>query len=553
MKSRNRTLITVLAVVVLTSPLHATAATKATKPTKTTKTKPATKSTKATATVATTTPTSATAVPAPGRTLPTGTLRIGVPSDTATLDPQRESFPTNNTLLPIYDTLTTFDKKYQAQPWLATSWKLTDPLTWRFQLRKDVKFHDGSTFDATVVKLTLERGRAIEASPYRSTFRNIGSVTVVDASTVDIQTVEPVPNFPFLMASLAGAMISPKAIAANTNLTRATAGSGGWIWDQSALVPASKQVMRANPDYWNPDAVRVGTIEVYLFVDVNARLNALQSGQIDMLGDLPSALRDSATRAGMNVLADFTQTSVLHIIDRAGTKVPALANDRVREAIGLLIDRTAYNKVVEGGYGDSVPGGFARKDSPFYADDLDSLYPPSPQVAKAKKLLAEAGYPDGFSMDLPTTPAIGLNTSAISQMLREGGIKVNLVTAVSGTYTPRIINGDFPAYFTIPSSIDLFSWWRDTVSTKSARGGAFKLNDLYGLEARFQSALATSDVKRQAAAFADLQRDVILSGVMFPLSARAHATAFSKKVTVPATAIWGPDDTMPRPFYVSVS
>ena len=543
-----------LAALVGSAPM-ASSATKTKKTTKATTTK-----VRATTTVAKSEPATTAAKSEPATTaapaskpLPSGTLRIGVPTDTATLDPQRESFPTNNTIFPLYDTLTSLGDKYDAQPWLSTSWTKVNATTWRFTLRKDVTFHDGSAFDASVVKANFDRGRSIATSPYRSIFNNITSVTVLDPFAVQLNLAEPSPNLPFLLAGGSGAMISGKAIAANTDLTRTEAGSGGWIWDRSGFVPASKQVLRANPNYWNRDAVRVGTIEVYLFIDVNARLNALQSGQIDMIGDLPAALRDAATRAGAIVKADATQTNVLHIIDRAGKKVPALADDRVRFAIGLLIDRTAYNRVVENGYGNAEQGGFARKGSPFYADDLDSANPSTAQVDKAKELLAAAGYPDGFAMDLPTTPAIALQTNAIAQMLREGGIRVNQVTAVSGTYTPRIIAGDFPAYFTIPSSIDLFTWWRDTVSNKSARGGAFKLNDLNDLETRYQVALETSDVKAQAAAFADLQRDVLLRGVMLPLSGRAHATAYSKRVNVPDNAVWGPDDPAPRPFFISVS
>jgi peptide/nickel transport system substrate-binding protein len=480
-------------------------------------------------------------------TAPAGTLRMAAWQETPTLDPARTTTQNGMLIFPEYDTLTVVDGKFNAKPWLATSWSQPDLRTWEFKLRNDVTFHDGSKFDAETVKLNLDRARKITGGPYTNIYAPISEVEVADPATVRVSFSVPQPDFPYSMSTVAGAMISPKAIKDGTDLTRTAAGSGGWIWQKAAHREGAEHVYKANPNYWNKPAVRAETINVKIMQEDNARLNAVQSGQIDVMSTLQPNQMDPARNAGLRVMSDFTFTGTFLIMDREGKKVPAFAKPEVRQAIGLLLDRDAYNKALLSGKGDSKNGGFAAPGSPWYDSSLDGLN--KPDVAKAKQLLAQAGYPNGFTFEVGNAPVIKQQNETIAQLLKEGGITMKITDVANGQYTADVRRGRFPAGYFVPTSIAIYQWWSRTVSNKGIYN-AFDLDDLADLEKIFDQALRMSDDGARKPLISRLQRQTVERGVAFPLSQNPRAAALAAPVRAVQQPIFAPEDIAPRPHYL---
>jgi peptide/nickel transport system substrate-binding protein len=480
---------------------------------------------------------------------PRGTLRMGNLQTASTMDPVMLPSATGGAMmLPVYDQLLSIDERHQLQPWLATKWTRPDSQTWRFTLRDDVVFHDGSRFDAETVKLNLERAKTIKGSPWAYVYEPIDAVKVVDATTVDVHFSSPQPGFPWYMHMVPGSMISPKAIKENLDLTRQTAGSGGWIWEPEEYRDDTIHAYHANPNYWNPDAVKVARIEIYPMPDNNARLNAAESGELDVMGTIYPHMLDAAEAAGLRVRADVARSDTLALLDREGRLVPALADPRVRKAIGLLIDRKAYTVAALSGYG-LVQKGFASPDAWWFDEQVAANT--EADVAAAKALLAEAGYPDGFTMDLPTQPVLKVQVETIAAMLERGGITANLVTVPDGQYTAEIRQGMFPAAYLVPSSTDPYTMWSRSLSTTSPTN-AFQLQDIPELEALYTQVCASDDQQEQKRLLAELQRGIEEKGVAFPVGFGIQGTGFAGNVHSTRPMVLAPDDTLPRPYYLWV-
>ncbi|MEA3215181.1 MAG: peptide/nickel transport system substrate-binding protein, partial [Acidimicrobiia bacterium] len=417
---------------------------------------------------------------------PTGTLRMTSTLYPLSLDPQRDTNFKGTWFYPMYDSLTMQDAKGEPQPWLATSWQRPDPTTWRFKLRTDVVFHDGSAFDATVVKKNIERTKSDKASPHASIFAPVSEVVVVDPQTVDIRFSTPSPAFPLEMSNNAGMMVSGKAIDSGADLTRSPAGSGGWIWDASKSIPNQSETYNANPNYWNKAVVHVQQIVVTHINDINARHNALESGQIDIVDDGALGRKKDMEAKGFRSLSFPVTFEGIIIMDRAGKISPELANPKVREAITWLIDREGYLSAVHNGEGSAAAGLFPP-GSKWHDPSLDKHR--DVDVAKAKKLLGEAGYPNGFSVRVPSYAALDQKLGAFAQMLAPAGIKVELVQVQSGVIAAEYRQGKWAIGYSLPRQAHAFTQYAQYISPK-ATYNAFALTDLDDLATKAQQAAA---------------------------------------------------------------
>ncbi|MCT2582254.1 ABC transporter substrate-binding protein [Actinophytocola gossypii] len=475
---------------------------------------------------------------------PTGTLRVGSWISNTSFDPVAVSLIQGQNLHAVYDPLFQIDADNQPVPWLVTEWDEPSDNSVRLTLRDDVVFHDGTPFDAAAVKVNLERAAQTTTSPNANMYSLIESVTVESEYVAVVEFTRPYPNFYYNMATPAGMMVSPTAIQEGTDLARQPAGSGGWRWDAAGFVEGSKQVYTANPDYWNPDAVRVETVEISILTDPTARLNAFTSGQIDVMSYVPDANKASVETAGTRVFSDLTIATSLAILDREGTVVPAFADERVRKAIGLLLDREGFNASVLGDSGLPA-GGFASPTTEWHDESLDDR---ALNVERAKTLLAEAGYENGFSFDMPSTTSIATAVVAIQQMLAAGGIEMNIVELPPSEYSAAQRNGESPAAYLIPTAVDMDQWWTRSVSNNSPFN-PFGLTDLGDLEQRYLDSLTLSGAER-APVMRELQAEVIERGVIFPLSLRSRIAAASESVVATQQPFFAPEDWSLRPHYL---
>lgn len=346
-------------------------------------------------------------------------------TDAYTMDPGRHSvFPTANVLFQIYDALISIDPAGGFRPALALEWSNPDPLTWRFRLRPGVRFHNGEPLDAQAVKASFDRvlDPAFKA-PYYSRISAIGSVTVVDELTVDFHTAKPYPTMLFsLYEASFPALITPPAYLARMGpdaLGTAPVGTGPYRfveWRKDDRI-----VLEANPDYWG-GAPAIARVVFRPIKETRTRIAELRGGGVQLAVDIPPedvAGLDGGTTRIANIPSDFLYFFALDTL-----KSSPLTDKRVRQAINHAVDVAAIQKALLGGLGSRMA--LALPANAFAYDPSWTPYPYDP--ARAKALLAEAGFPDGFTIPMVGRQGRYLKDREIMEatagFLRRVGIKV---------------------------------------------------------------------------------------------------------------------------------
>jgi peptide/nickel transport system substrate-binding protein len=383
-------------------------------------------------------------------------LRLGTQLELQTLDPHFfASFPSGTSHSNIYDRLIATNDSMVLQPGLAESWSALDGQTWEFKLRKGVKFHDGSTFDAQDVIATLNRIPKVPdtPNPFTRFIRGVISVEAKDPYTVIMKTDAPRPNLPTDMSDVI--IISAdyeKATTKEFNEGKAAIGTGPYKlvkWHQG-----QKLVLKRYEDYWGKKPAWENVTEVVL-ANGSARVAALLSGEVDCIDYVPvEDLGRLKKEKDFNVFQgpiarihyiamDSTREPTPHV--SAGGKNP-LKDPRVRKALSLAINREAIVKKLLLGLGTPasqlLPKSFAGSSQNLTVDPYD------PDAAK--KLLAEAGYPDGFEMTFHCTngryPADVEIGQALAQMWSRIGVKVEVEALARTIFFPKATNFEFSIY-----------------------------------------------------------------------------------------------------------
>lgn len=366
------------------------------------------------------------------------------------LDPATEAGGTSIIYSSLaYDSLLYQEPDGSLAPDLATSWKMSDAnkvLT--LTIRKGVTFSDGTKLTPEAVVTWLNYFKSTTA------IRNYELATMTSATAsgdqVTITLSDSNPDLPLLLTQSYGAgyVASPKALAVPKSLTNKTVGTGPFIFDPSQSVTGDHYTYVKNPHYWNPSAVHFGKVVVKAVGDPNTVLSAVQSGQINVsLGDSSTAA--AAKSAGIDVtVAKGSGSTALFLLDRAGTTVKALGDQRVRQAINYAIDRDSIVKALyKNGY--AVPtASLLRPGQPGFSAKDDDAYPYDP--AKAKQLLTEAGYPSGFGFTAMCNAALGNCgiAQAVASSLAKSGIKLSIDEEDQvQTFNQKFGSGTVPAVF----------------------------------------------------------------------------------------------------------
>lgn len=318
----------------------------------------------------------------------------------------------------LFDGLTRLNRDGSLSPRLATSWESIDPLTWRFKLRDDVVFSNGKTFtaDAVVhtVKYLVAPGPATEG--VRRDFPFLADAKAIDKRTVDIITKTPVPGMPRYAAVLL--IPEPDAWqslgAEKFSLTPVGTGSlKAESWEPGRIY------FSANKTSWV--APKIDGVEFLLLTDIPSRLQAMLSGRLDVVYQVPPEDFSTVTDFGGTVItARDAAASAIFFNFPEGRDTP-LKDVRVRRAINMAIDRQTIVEVLLDGK-TTLSSQPAIKES-FGYDPSIKPYPYD--VAGARKLLAEAGYPNGFAMVLETS-AGSTNAAAIVQRVADDLTKVGI-------------------------------------------------------------------------------------------------------------------------------
>jgi peptide/nickel transport system substrate-binding protein len=376
-------------------------------------------------------------------------LTIGLGTDVTALDPHYHNVtPNNNVAAHIFGYLVQRNEKSQLEPGLATEWKVIDPLTWEFKLRKGVKFHDGSDFTAADVVASIERVPTVpnSPSPFTAFTKQIKEMVVVDPLTIRFRTATPYPLMPSDMTQVT--IISKAAAKATTddfNSGKAAVGTGPYKLVRYAK--GDRIELARNDAYWGGRTPWT-KVTLRLLPQDAARVAALLSGDLQVIENVPTTdvvqLKKDKRLGVYRTVAD--RLIYLHldsdrdvspfVTDKAGKPVAKnpLKDPNVRKAMSKAINRPAIvAKVMEG---EAVPSGQLVADFLFGATKNLKVEPFDPEGAK--KLLAEAGYPDGFGLTIHAPNNRYVNDAkiaqAVAQMLSRVGIDTKVVAMPSSTF-----------------------------------------------------------------------------------------------------------------------
>jgi peptide/nickel transport system substrate-binding protein len=383
-------------------------------------------------------------------------LRLGTSYELATLDPHFfASFPSGTSHGHIFDRLINLSESLKMQPGLIESWRNIDDTTWEFKLRKGVKFHDGSAFDAEDVIATMERIPEVKNSPNPFTrfVRRVVKVETPDPHTLIMKTKAPAPTLPYDLSSVC--VISAEYKNATTkdfNDGKAAVGTGPYKlveWKQGQALK-----LKRFEDYWGKKPAWEHVSEIPL-PNASARMAALLSGDVDAINFVPVEDFDTVKKhkdfslyqgpiARLHYIAmDSGRVPTPHV--SAGGKNP-LSDARVRKALSLALNRTAIVERLLLGLGTPasqlLPLSFAGSSKKLSVD------PNNPEAAK--KLLAEAGYPNGFELTFHATngryPADVEIAQACAQMWSRIGIKANVEALARTIFFPKATKYEFSIY-----------------------------------------------------------------------------------------------------------
>jgi len=488
------------------------------------------------------------------------TLRWARSQDATTLDPHAGNTGPNHVLAHnIFEPLVirSFDGKLTGA--LATSWRVlpSDPTTWEFKLRPNVKFHNGNAFTADDVVFSMKRA-LMPAADMKSLLVGVTDITKVDDLTVHFKTNGPNP---LLVNNLTNLFIMDKEWSEANNAstpqnlrekvengaTRQAIGTGPF--QLVTREPDVRTVMRVFAGHWGASEANHGITEIVYrpIAEAATRVAALLSGEIDYLQDVP--VQDIArlqTSTGIRVnpgpenrpifLGMNVGLPELRSSDVKG-KNP-FADVRVRQAVNTALNREAIQRVTM--RGQSTPLGIIA--TPYingYTKELDTW--PKYDVAAARKLLADAGYPNGFSVTLHCTNDRYVNDEGICQsavsMLGQIGIRTTLVAQSLRVHFPAIQRGEYDFYLLgwgIPT-FDSHYVFNDLYRTKTPSAGTWNGTGLSNatLDAQIDSLNSEIDPAKRNATIAAIWKWIKENDVYAPIHMQFIAGAMRSEWNIP--------------------
>lgn len=372
---------------------------------------------------------------------------IGLASDALFMDPSQQDETITNTMgRYMYDGLFNNDALGVPNPALAESWTVgEDGLTWTFNLRKGVKFHDGSDFTAEDVVYTIEVCRT---SLLKNFTAPIDRVEVVDPHTVKIITKAPCA---ILLENLAAIRILPKTYRTKLGevaFNQAPVGTGPYVFEE--WVREDHIAMKANDQYWG-GAPKIKKVTFRPISNAATRTAALLTGEVDIIEDVPVRDVDRVKNTeGLTVVSRPSERLIYLHVDAHRPHGPGIigldknpfTDLRVRKALTLAIDRDSIVEKIMNGHAYPT-NQMVQKGRRGYVEDMP---PPKYDPEEAKKLLAEAGYPDGFKvyLDAPNGryPNDGQVAQALASQLTKVGIFVELRLHPKTTFFDFVRPGD---------------------------------------------------------------------------------------------------------------
>ena len=484
------------------------------------------------------------------------TVRIANQGDALSMDPHslNESLQlsvTNN----VYESLVGVSKDLTFEPGLAVSWKQTAPTVWRFELRKNVRFHDDTPFTADDVVFSLNRA-AGEGSDMRSNTNDIKEIRKLGSHTVEIETKTPFPILPNVLSTV---YIMSKKWCEENQATRPVdrrkgienaasfRANGTGPYRLRERQPNVRTTFVRNGNYWGKIEGNVDEVIFSVIANDPTRVAALLSGEIDIMEpvpvqDVPRINSGANTRALVapelrTIFLGMDQKRDELLYSSVKGKNP-FKDKRVRQAFYQAIDIEGIKRTVMRGASNNS-GLMVGPGVNGYNAELNKRLPFDPEASK--KLLADAGYPTGFSVDMncPNDRYVndGQICEAVAANLARVGVKVNLKAETKGTYFPKILRRDTSFYLLgwTPSTYDAHNALNALMRCVDDKGtgqfnlGAYCNPKVDELTVKIQS--ETDQTKRNAMIREAFELHSADIGHL-PLHQQALAWGTSKKVTL---------------------
>ncbi len=405
-----------------------------------------------------------------------GDLVIATLSDAVSLDPHGSNdVPSAKVAYNVYESLLYFDENSELQPLLATDWEAVDDLTWEFTLREGVQFHDGTDFTADAVKASFERLLDPDiGSPRLFLFEMLEDVVVVDDYTVQFVTEFPFAPLPAHLAHNGGAIISPAAIEADYEEMEAGNEPGSYLSDNpvgtgffelESWAPGDQLKLVRNENYWGENAL-LDSVTFKVVPESLTRISELETEVAHIADPVePSDMSrvDNMDHASM----DITSVTVMAYVGYNCEKEP-FDDVRVRQAISMAINK---EEIIEGAYeGTAIPAEGPIAPGVFGHDEAISGLPYD--VDKARDLLADAGYEDGFSTTIWTNdnPVRIMAAEYIQSELADLNIEVEIEVLEWGAYLENPAAGEHDMF--------ILGWSTPTLDADYAVYALFHSNNI---------------------------------------------------------------------------
>ncbi len=471
------------------------------------------------------------------------TLSVGVVGDAQSMDPYFiNNDDTNSILGNMFDNLISFDKDLKTKPNLAVSWSNPSPKEWILKLRKGVKFHNGNKFDADDVVFSYDRVRNWDKSAFKSKVNMIESVSKVDEYTVKMVTNKPYPIF--LRQLTYVSILDKETLAGKSDQWVGLNAVGTGPYKLTSWSKGDSIKMDANSNYWQGKSSFDKLIFKPLTNDAT-RVAAVLSGAVDIINKVPNV--DAAKIQSNDKLKFFMvpslRTIYLHMdqhrekspLIKSSTGKNPLQDKRVRQAFSYAIDRDAITKYIMKGFAVTAN---QLSASTVYGYD-DSLKPLEFNPTKAKALLAEAGYPNGFEIRLDALnkgdyPKVA---QAVAASLSRIGIKVKVNAAPGSSFYGKAGKREFS--FTLigwaSGSGDASSFLDSIVHSVNSDKGYGKYNwgnySNANADELIEKSASTMDAKERLTQLHKIQKLALDDAGYLPLHYTVNLYAASKKVS----------------------
>ena len=474
-------------------------------------------------------------------------LRIGVAADVTSMDPHFLNVQPNvNISWQVFDALTHVDENARLIPGLAVSWKALNPTTWEFRLRRGVRFHDGSELTAEDVAFSIDRTQAVTNGQMRTFTQRIVAKEIPDPYTIRLKTSTPYAMVPYDLNSVF--IVSKKSAGSarseDFDSGKGMVGTGPFRFVRFAR--GDRVELARNDAYWG-GAAAWDKVTFRVVPTDPARLAGLLSGDLDLIEQVPTA--DLARVRGDARLAIAQKVSwrtiffhldqrenVRGIADKAGKPLARnpFRDPRVRRALSLAIDRKAIaERLMDGA---ALPA--SNLVSPPVLGYAADLKPDAHDPDAAKRLLAEAGYPDGFAVTLSAPNNRYVNdeqiAQAVAQMLARVGVRVRVQAMPINVYLPRGAKGEFAFAMLGWGSFSGDLALRSLVATPDPKKGfgAFNWSGYSNarVDALLERAFATVDEKARETLAQDAMRTAMRDYAVIPLHHQITTWAMKKSL-----------------------